>query len=86
MAQIRARNAHHRTASVARLQQDRINLTDATQRNPGPTPGCLAGTCPNPVMDEAPVNLCAKHVREVWQFGQGIIEDRWLNAAVAAVE
>lgn len=30
--------------------------------------------------------LCAKHVREVYQYAQGIIEDRLLTAAASIID
>jgi hypothetical protein len=40
--------------------------------------GCAAnGKCPGEPIPDAPVQLCGKHLREVYEFAQDLIAERW---------
>lgn len=72
--------------SVARIQNGRINGPNAADHQGVPVHGCAAGRCEEPVMDDAPVPLCAKHVRQTYEFAQGVIADQLLIAAARSID
>lgn len=84
MPQRRARSGSTGT-SVSKLQSGRPRRTSYLDGGQQPV-GCLAGSCSLPPMEAAPVQLCGKHVREVWQYAQGVIENRLISAAASAIE
>jgi hypothetical protein len=78
----RRRNA---VAPVAALQKDRL------PRHPmdgagGRTTDCGVPGCSGQADPDSPAPLCGKHVREVWQYAQGVIADRLLIAATSLIE
>ncbi len=81
MAHLRSRTGRY-AASVARLQQGKLVPTNVEDRCGRPVVTCAAyNACDNPIMDDAPVPLCAKHVRQTYEFAQGVIADQLLIAA-----
>jgi hypothetical protein len=40
-----------------------------------PSSTCELAFCDNPSMPDAPVSICAKHARIVWQFGNDLIQE-----------
>lgn len=42
---------------------------------------CAASTgCTNPLVPDCPVHLCAKHLREVYEFAHDLVENSWDEA------
>ena len=71
--------------AVSALQQGRL------KRHPLDAPGgrtseCLVPSCDGLPLSEAPVALCGKHTREVWQYAQGVIENNLLAAVLEVMD
>lgn len=57
---------------------------EAHRRRPShvlpPTSGCLQPGCSDLAIDAAPVPLCGKHLRKVYEFAQDLVTEQWDGA------
>lgn len=78
MTRIRHARYREQTSRIKALSDRHHDRVDAAQA--GRT--CVAhdGACQRPVVPEAPVLLCGHHMREVYEFAQDLVTERWDGA------
>lgn len=65
---------HPARETVVRPQNQRVDAAEVGR-------ACIAHDhCREPLIPGAPVQLCGKHLREVYEFAQDLIADRWDGA------
>jgi hypothetical protein len=72
---------HRRHASYTRLVSGQTRTNSDWGKNDLSNGDCVASSeCPEPLIAGAPVRLCGKHIREVYEFAQDLVTDRWDGA------
>lgn len=67
--------------SVSRLAQGRVKPPSVLDRNGPDFAGCIANSqCTQEIIEGAPIPLCGKHIREVYEFAQDLVTERWDGA------
>lgn len=86
MPQLRGHNRGRTVKTVNELQVGRLRPTVADS-SAGPIVGCVgSATCDEPRDPDCPTPLCAKHLRETYEYAHQLVEQRWMPAVLSLME